>query len=71
MNDMAWMIVTADHECNWSRPKSVYSFNAKPSPVPQQRPRDFVNYCVSKGWAEEVPSPTKTEAEAIRPKRKK
>jgi hypothetical protein len=64
---MAWAIF--HRESNWQRPRSRYSFNAKASPVPQQRPRDFVDYCVSKGWAEEVPSPTKAEAEAMRPKR--
>lgn len=69
MSAMAWAVFRV--ECNWSRPKSVYSFNAKASPVPQQRPRDFVDYCVSKGWAEEVPPPTRAEAEAIRPKRKR
>ena len=66
---MAWAIFK--RESNWSRPKSIYSFNAKASPVPQERPRDFIKYCVSKGWAEEVPSPTKAQAEAIRPKRKR
>lgn len=64
MDDMAWMIVTVDHDCNWSRPKSIYSFNAKPSPEPQQRPRDFVDYCVTMGWAEEVSSPNKADAPA-------
>jgi len=66
--DMAWAIFRV--ESNWQRPRSRYSFNAKASGIPQQRPRDFVDFCVSKGWAEEVPSPTKTEAEAIRPKRR-
>lgn len=66
---MAWAIF--HRECNWSRPNSVYSFNAKASAAPQERPRDFIEYCVSKGWAEEVPSPTKAEAAAIRPKRKR
>ena len=69
MSDMAWAIFRV--ECNWSRPKSRYSFNVKALPEPQQRLRDFVDYCVSKGWAEEVPSPTRTEAAAIRPKRRR
>jgi hypothetical protein len=68
-SDMAWAIF--NRESNWQRPGSRYSFNAKASALPQQRPRDFVEYCVSKGWAEEVPSPTKAEAEAIRPKRRR
>lgn len=66
---MAWMI--AHQECNWSRPRCKFSFNAHASPMPQERPRDFVDYCVSKGWAEHYPSPNKAEAEAIRPKRKR
>lgn len=61
---MAWMIVTVDHDCNWSRPNSRFSFNAKPVAEPQQRPRDFVEYCVSRGWAKEVPSPAKQHAPA-------
>ena len=67
--DMAWAIFRV--ESNWQRPRSRYSFNAHPTPLPQQRPRDFVDYCVSKGWAEEVPPPTKAEAEAIKPKRRR
>lgn len=61
---MAWMVVTVDHDCNWQRPNSRYSFNAKPSPEPQQRPRDFVDYCVSKGWARETPAPGQAAAPA-------
>lgn len=57
---MAWMIV--NQETNWSRPRSRYSFNAQTSPEPQQRPRDFVDYCVSLGRAEEVPAPGKQDA---------
>lgn len=60
--DMAWAVFHV--ESNWSRPRSEFSFNAKASPYPQQRPRDFVDYCVSKGWAEEVPSPSKVDAPA-------
>ncbi len=59
---MAWAIF--HRECNWSRPKSVYSFNAKASPDPQQRPRDFVDYCVGRGWAKEVPAPNQNDAPA-------
>jgi hypothetical protein len=67
--NMAWAIF--NRESNWSRPNSRFSFNAKASAVPQQCPRDFVDHCVLKGWAAEVPSPTKDQAEAIRPKRKR
>lgn len=41
-------------EVNWSRPNSVYAFNAKPGTEPQERPRDFIDYAVSRGWATEV-----------------
>lgn len=43
-------------EVNWSRPGTIYSFNAKPSDEPQERPRDFIDYAVSIGAAEEVPA---------------
>ncbi|MGF7005798.1 hypothetical protein [Aminobacter sp. BE110] len=66
---MAWAIF--HRECNWARPNSRFSFNAKASSEPQQRPRDFIEYCVGKGWAEEVPPPSRTEAEALKPKRKR
>lgn len=52
---MAWMLVRK--EVNWSRPKSKFSFNARPKPEPQCFPRDFVEYAVSTGWAEKVPPP--------------
>lgn len=45
-------------EVNWSRPNSVFSFNAKPHPDPQERPRDFVDYAVARGWATEVKANT-------------
>lgn len=61
---MAWAIFKV--ECNWSRPHSRYSFNAKASPEPQERPQDFIDYCVSKGWAETVTSPTRDEKRALR-----
>lgn len=57
---MAWAIFY--QECNWSRPKSRYSFNVKPSPEPQQRPRDLVDYCVGLGRATEVPAPNREDA---------
>lgn len=61
---MAWAIFKV--ECNWSRPRSRYSFNAKASPEPQERPQDFIDYCVSKGWAEVVTSPTRDEKRALK-----
>lgn len=61
---MAWAIFKV--ECNWSRPRSRYSFNAKASPKPQERPQDFIDYCVSKGLAEKVSSPTRDEKRALK-----
>lgn len=61
---MAWAIFKV--ECNWSRPRSRYSFNVKASPEPQERPQDFIDYCVSKGWAETVTSPTRDEKRALK-----
>lgn len=61
---MAWAIFKV--ECNWSRPRSRYSFNAKASSEPQERPQDFIDYCVSKGWAEAVTSPTRDEKRALK-----
>ncbi len=61
---MAWMIVHA--EGNYRRPRSPYSFNFKPSPDPQERPRDVVEYAVSKGLAVEVPAPTRSEAKVLK-----
>lgn len=52
---MAWMLVRK--EVNWSRPKSKFSFNAKPKPEPQCFPHDFVEYAVSIGRAVKVPAP--------------
>lgn len=61
---MAWAIFKV--ESNWSRPKSIYSFNAHPSAEPQERPDDFIAYCVSKGWAERVASPDRTSARRLK-----
>lgn len=66
---MAWAIF--HKESNWARPNSRFSFNAHASPTPQERPHDFVDYCVEQGLAERYPSPSKTEADAIRPRRKR
>lgn len=61
---MAWAIFKV--ESNWSRPKSRFSFNAHPSPEPQERPQDFIDYCVEKGWAVQVKSPTRNQKRAMR-----
>jgi hypothetical protein len=61
---MAWMIVHS--EGNYRRPRSIYSFNFQPSPLPQERPRDVVDYAVAKGLATEVPSPNRSEAKALK-----
>ncbi len=65
---MAWAIFHQD--CNWSRPKSIYSFSAKASPKPQERPHDFIDYCVKNGWATNVDSPSRDEKRAIKGRRK-
>ncbi len=52
---MAWMLVFS--EGNYRRPRSKFSFNFKPSPVPQSWPQDVVEYAVSKGKAERVDPP--------------
>ena len=61
---MAWAIFKV--ESNWARPNSVYSFNAKASPEPQERPQDFIDYCVSRGWAKCVDSPTRDQKRALK-----
>lgn len=60
---MAWMKVFT--ECNLERKNSRVGFNAKPQPVPQEFPRDFVDYAVGMGFAEEVPSPTREAKRAM------
>lgn len=65
---MAWAIFKV--ECNWSRPRSRFSFNAKASPNPQERPQDFIDYCVRNGWAERVPSPSSDEKRALKSRKR-
>ncbi|MHB2265036.1 hypothetical protein [Aliihoeflea sp. PC F10.4] len=60
---MAWAIFST--EFNWRRPRSIYSFNAKASVDPQERPRDFIEAAVTAGAAEEVSSPNRDEKKAI------
>ena len=44
-------------EFNWRRPKSKFSFNAKPTPEPQSRVHDFVEAAVAAGAAIRVRPP--------------
>lgn len=64
---MAWAVFL--REANWSRPRSVFSFNAKASAAPQERPLDFIEYCVGRGWAERVAPPNREDAMALKPKK--
>lgn len=68
---MAWAIFFRTIHMNGAHrtPKSASGFSADPSPVPQQYPQDFIDYAVSKGAAEKVPSPNATEARAFKRKR--
>jgi hypothetical protein len=59
--EMAWMVVL--REVNWSRPKSKFSFNAKPKPEAQGFPHDFVEYAVSIGRATKVKPPKRRSSE--------
>lgn len=65
-DDMAWAIFTK--ECHLSgndrTPKSRFGFGAFANIQPQQFPREFIDYAVARGAAEEVPSPSKQEAPA-------
>lgn len=58
---MAWMVVSKG--ANMSRGK--FSFNAKPSAIPQRWPRAFVDFCVVKGCAQEVKPPDKATAKLL------
>lgn len=57
---MAWMVVL--REVNWARPKSMLSFNAKAGALPQEWPKDFVDYAVSIGRARRCASPDRSQA---------
>ena len=63
---MAWAIFKKDF--NWSRPKSALSFSATASPDPQERPHDFIEQAVARGYAEEVDAPSKDEKAALKAK---
>jgi hypothetical protein len=53
---MAWAVF--NREFNWRRPRSIYSFNAKPSSEPQSRVHDFVEAAVAAGAAVRCQPPT-------------
>jgi hypothetical protein len=61
---MPWAIF--NKRSDWSRPNTIYSFSAEPSDEPQERPRDFVDHCVEKGWAEEVDAPNGKGANRVK-----
>lgn len=72
---MPWAIFTREH--NWSSPRAVFSWNTKPSPQPQERPRHVIDDAVARGFAHRVPSPSRdgkralTETDPKRPRRPK
>lgn len=68
---MAWAIFFRTIHMNGAHrePKSKVGFSANPSPSPQEFPRDFIDYAVARGAAERVPSPTSTDARALKRKR--
>jgi len=41
-------------EFHWRRPKAPFGFGAKPLPVPQSFPRDFIAAAIRSGAAEPV-----------------
>jgi hypothetical protein len=63
---MAWAVFKKNF--NWHRPKSAVSFSAEASPDPQERPKDFIEQAVARGFAEEVEAPTKEEKAALKAK---
>lgn len=65
---MAWMLVT--REGNFRRPRSIYSFNFKPSPEPQEYPADVVAYAIAKGMADPAKAPSQTAAKALKARRR-
>lgn len=69
---MAWAIFSRTIHMNGAQrqPKSKVGFSADAFEMPQEFPRDFIDYAVSKGAATLVPSPDRTEARAIKRARK-
>ena len=54
---MAWAVF--HREFNWSRPKSRYSFNVKPSDEPQSKVHDLVDAAIAAGAATRSKPPRK------------
>lgn len=69
---MAWAMFFRTIHMNGAHraPKSKVGFSANAGPLPQEYPQDFIDYAVSKGAAEQVPSPTRSDARAIKRKSK-
>lgn len=65
---MPWAIFNRTIHMNGAErtPPSKFGFMANASPVPQEFPQDFIDFAVSKGAAELLPSPTKEAKRAIR-----
>jgi hypothetical protein len=54
------MKIVVHREFNWSRPRSVLSFNLKPSPVPRSVVHDLGEAAVAAGAATRVRAPRTT-----------
>lgn len=67
---MAWAIFFRTIHMNGANrvPKSKVGFSANAAPTPQEFPKDFIEFAVSKGAAEEVPSPKRADARAFKRK---
>jgi len=65
---MAWAIFHRTIHMNGAErtPKSKFGFMAHASPVPQEFPQDFIDFAVTKGAAEQVPSPSREAKKALR-----
>lgn len=53
---MAWAVF--HREFNWSRPKSIFSFNVQPSDEPQSKVHDLVAAAIASGAATRHDPPT-------------
>ena len=65
---MAWAIFHRTIHMNGAQrsPRSKVGFMASPAPVPQEFPRDFIDFAVAKGAAERVPSPSSGAKKALK-----
>ncbi len=65
---MAWALFYRTVHMNGAQrtPKSKIGFMASPGPVPQEFPSDFIDYAVSIGAAERVPSPSREAKRALK-----